>query len=469
MPKMNMLAMDYGAGSARGILGSFDGSMLSLNEVNRFQNRPVNTVTGIYWNILGLYDELLNTLAICGSLGAKLESLGIDTWGVDYGLIDNQGNLLGNPHSYRDNRTNEVFLEVSKTFSEYDFFQKTGVTPSVIMTLKQLVAAKRKEKAMLDNTKNLLFMPGLLGYFLTGDMSCDNTIAATSLLYDMETGKWCYDLLEKFAIPDILPKINKTGDRIGLIRKELAEETGAGEIPLISVAGHDTASAFAAGTEGSGEDVIYISCGTWSVIGSKVKVPIKTKEAFDNGFSNISGYGNEIIFGTNITGLYILQECEREWKKEGYVIDYDHMQKCAFKSTYESYIDVTDPVFMQPGGMQGKIMGHCKRMNQKPPEGKEEVFKCVILGLAYAYKDVIRQMSMIMGKDYNKINIVGGGSKNRYLCHMTAKLTGIQVIAGPAEATAVGNLMAQLIALKEIKDTNQAVQVIKRSFEQEVF
>ena len=394
----------------------------------------------------------------------KINSIGIDTWGVDFGILDSQGNLLGNPHSYRDSRNQKSYEDALKVHSEYELFEKTGLRLAPIATLFQLISMKEKEKDILEKGKTLLFIPNLLSCFLTGNISCESSIAASSLLFDLRNNEWIKDLLYSYQLPDILPDICETGHNIGYVRKSIMEETGIGKVPVISIAHHDTASAIASVPAEDKEDVIYISCGTWSVVGTTIPKPLINKDVFENGFCNEAGYDNEVMLVKNITGLWILQECAREWEREGYHIDYAHMQESAEKSVYDSFIDVNDPVFAEPGHMQGKIFDHCKKAGQKVPENREEIFKCIILGLVNAYRETVDQIIRLTGKKYQKIHIVGGGSKNRYLCKMTSQSTGMEGIAGPDEATVIGNLMAQLISLKEIKDFNEGIKIIERSF-----
>jgi len=469
MSSLNILGMDYGASNGRGVIGSFDGSKLMIKELHRFPNRSVTIGTDMFWDILYLYNGLKTSITKSIAQDIKISSIGIDTWGVDFGIIDNQGNLIGNPHSYRDRRTNSVLDDAFKTYTGYEIFSKTGMSPANIATLFQLIAMKKSEKAILEKGKTLLFMPNLLSYFLTGNISCDNSIASTSLMFDLRKNEWIRELLDKYQIPDILPELGGTGQVIGNIRKSVTEEIGIGQVPVVSIAHHDTASAVASVPAENKEDVIFISCGTWSVVGTIISKPLINMDVFKNGFCNIAGYDDEIMFGKNITGLWILQECEREWKREGYQIDYEHMQISAEKSGFCSFVDVNDPVFAYPGNMQTKIIDHCKKTGQKAPENKEEIFKCIILGLANEYREVIDQTIKLTGRNYKRIHIVGGGSKNRYLCKITSQLTKMEVIAGPDEATVIGNILAQLISLEEIRDIQEGVQIIKKSFPLERF
>lgn len=464
MTTINVLGMDYGASNGRGIVGRFDGQKLTLEEIHRFPNQPVSVASNLYWNILSLFQELKNSIIKAQTASIAISSIGIDTWGVDFGILDKQGNLLSNPHHYRDRRTENISQEVYKMFSEYELFSMTGMKPGFITTLFQLISMKDREAAILDKAETLLFMPCLLSYFLTGNINCEATQASTSLMYSPFTGDWITKLLEKYCLPDILPKINPSNHIIGNVQAEVIDETGIGKVPVISVAQHDTASAIASVPTENQEDVVYISCGTWSVLGTTISRPIISREVLESGFCNEIGYNNEIMFVKNITGLWILQECVRDWAKEGYKIDYEHMGDHALKSSFNSYIDVDYEPFQYPGNMTQKIIDCCKKLGQQPPKNKEEVYKCIIHGLAVNYKKTIEQLKTMTGKGFKSIHIVGGGSKDKALCQMTADLTGLEVMAGPSEATVVGNIMSQLIALGEIGHVTELPELIKNSF-----
>lgn len=465
MKTVNVLAMDYGASNGRGIIGGFDGEKLVIEEIHRFPNHVVSCMTGMYWDILSLFNEIKNTLLKVKNKSIEISSVGIDTWALDFGVLDSQGNLLGNPHSYRDPRVNEVIDEVFRTIPAYEIFSKTGMIPSTIFTLFQIVSMKYKEKAFLEKGDAFLFMPDLLNYFLTGFKSCDSTQASSSLLYSPFTKSWITEFSERLGIPNRFPDLIKPpGHVVGNISRQICDETGVEGVPVISVASHDTASAIAAVPAVDKENVVYISCGTWSVLGTSLKQPFVSEEAMSKGFNNEIGYNEEIMFVKNITGLWILQECEREWAVEGYKVDYRHMIESAEQSTFDSWIDVESGEFSQPGNMCMKVAEYCKRTGQQIPGSKEEIFKCIIMGLAHKYKETIDQLAKLLGKQFSRIHIIGGGSRNGYLCRITSKLTGLEVVAGPYEAAATGNIIAQLITLGYVKNASESVDIIKKSF-----
>lgn len=464
MATINVLGMDYGASNGRGMIGRFDGDRLSIEEIHRFPNSPVTVLSSFYWDILSLFSELKKSIIKAKSQSIPVSTIGIDTWGIDFGITDAQGNLLGNPHHYRDNRTNDILKEAYEVFPEYEIFSKSGMHPLHICTLFQLLSMKKYESDILEKSKTMLFTPNLLNYFLTGNVNCESTMASSSLLYSPFTNNWIGEFLNRYELPEILPAVNKPGYIIGNILESVREETGAGNIKVVSVAQHDTASAIAAVPAENKQEVVYISCGTWSVVGTAIGRPIVNEAVLKNRFNNEIGYDNEIMFVKNITGLWVLQECVREWEIEGYKIDYSYMNEYAEKSGFASSIDVDDESFALPGNMSRKVVEYCKRTGQKPPENREEIYKSIILGLALKYREVIGQTEVLTGKKFDRIHIIGGGSRNKLLCRLTAKETGMEVVAGPYEATVIGNIMAQLIALGEIKDMAEGIQVIKNSF-----
>lgn len=464
MAQLNVLAMDYGAGSGRAIMCRYDGRKLRLEELHRFPNSAVACGKGLYWDVLYLFNELKKSLKIASSKGIIPDSIGIDTWGVDYGVLDAQGNLLGNPHCYRDQRTNHILSEVNNIVSGKEIFDKTGMTMSPIFSIFQIYAMKQSEKAMYENADTFLSMPNLLSYFLTGCKSSDSTQASTTLLYNPLTRNWDNEFAKRLGIKNCFPSIQPTGTVIGTLTEEVQKETGLGPVPVICVAGHDTASAIAAVPVTDKEEVVFLSCGTWSVLGTTLPEPLTGRDVYTSGFVNEMGYGDEIMFVKNINGLWILQECEREWVVEGYKINYHHMESSAAASSFKSYIDADYPDFVNPGNMCAKITQYCRKTGQEVPGSREEIYKCINDGLAVKYRDAIEQLSGITGKKYRKLNIVGGGARDSYLCGLTAQLTSMEIEAGPYEATAAGNAIAQLIGLGEIKDMKEAVCLIRESF-----
>lgn len=464
MKTLNFLGMDYGASNGKGVVGSFDGDILVLNEVNRFHNFPVILPTGIYWDILALYSELRNSVSAAQKKSLTINSIGIDSWAQDFGIIDRQGNLLGIPHSYRDPRRITGYNEALDRYSDYQLFIRTGIVPNDVCTLFQLISMKGSEKSILEGASRLMFIPNLLAYFLTGEISCDSTIASMSLMYSVPSHGWIKDLLEEFGIPSILPEITPHSELIGRVMDPELQQLGAGDVPVISIAQHDTMSAFATVSAIDGGETAYISCGTWTIIGAPVKSPVINREVFQKGLSNEVGYENRIYLTKNITGLWILQECVREWKREGYKIDYDYLDDYAEKSTFPSSINPENETFMQPSNMNAKIMNYCRFTGQPLPSCREEMYVCILRGLADKMSLAVRELEQVTGVKYDKIHIVGGGAKSRPLCRLVKEYSGKQVLAGPHEATVIGNIITQLIYSGEIKSIEEAGEIIHKSF-----
>lgn len=464
----NVLSIDYGASNGRGIVGAFDGSKLTLTEVHRFPNVPVTIFSSIYWDILGLYKELLNSLQSASRLSFKLDSIGIDGWSQDFGILDANGNLLGMPHHYRDPRILGVKERSFEQMSEYDMFALTGKTPNAVNTLFQLIAMKESEPALLEKGNKLLFIPNLLSYFLTGGINCDVTLAAASLLYDPVSRSWIKPLLNDYGLPDLLPDISKPGHTIGYVKEHVTLQTGLPSIPVISVAQHDTISAILSVQAKNRPNSVYICCGTWSVIGTTLETPLIHEGVLNGSFSNEPGYygDDDTYFLKYITGLWILQECMKEWTADGFVLDYSRLQAEAAAIRSEQAIDVEHEDFSKPGNMSWKIAEYCRKTGQTVPEKPGEIYKCVITGLAMKYAETIAKMQKLTGAGFSEIHMVGGGSRNSLLCKLTARFTGLKVVAGPQEASAVGNVLVQLIALGELDNIKEASQVLANSFNQ---
>jgi len=465
MKTINVLAMDYGASNGRGVIGSFDGEKIYIKQLHRFPNVAVACHKGVYWDILFLFNELKTALKKCAVDMIPVSSIGIDAWGLDFGVLDSDGNLLGNPHSYRDNRVDRIKDELLSILSEEELYSKTGMYPLQIATLFQLYSMKNGESAFLREGKDCLFVPDLLSYFLTGNKSSDDTLASVSLLYSPFENSWIDGFFRKIGVPNLFPDTLHSSSVIGNVRDQVCEETGIKSIPVIKTASHDTASAIASVPAVNKEEVIYISCGTWSVVGTTVKRPVTDHEALRCRFNNEIGYDGEMMFVKNITGLWVLQECEKEWSAHGYTIDYRHMADHAMKSDFDSAIDIMSPEFSQPGDMNRKVADHCRKKGQRVPDNREEIYMSIIQGLVDEYSKTIYELRDIMKRDYGRIHIVGGGARNDYLCMRTAAKTGMSVMAGPYEAAATGNILSQLIALGELDSISEAKRVLERSFE----
>ena len=464
MKTLNVLGIDIGASHGRGYCGAFDGDTLTLREIHRFPNQPVAIHASIYWEILSLFNEVKNCVLKTKAESIPISALGIDTWSQDFGILDNQGNLLGNPHTYRDSRTEQIFAEIGNRLTTREVFARTGMHAYPFGTLFQLISMKSREKVILDKADKLLFIPNLLSYFCSGGLNCDSTLASVSLLYSPLTHTWLDDFLSRFELPLILPDIRTGCGVIGNVTGSFQQETGCGMLPVISVIQHDTAStAFTVPVE-SMEEIIFISSGTWSVLGTMIGQPILSEAVYHSSFNNELAYDNQTMLLQNITGLWILQECAREWSQEGYSMDYPRMEEIAMRSSFSSSIDPDHPEFARPGNMTAKINSHCQETGQPAPQNKEETYQCIVNGLACKYAQSVNELKRLLNKEFQRIYITGGGARNGYLCSQTARLTGMDVVAATSRATVVGNILSQLMVLGEIRNRSEAVEVIQRSF-----
>lgn len=467
----HVLAFDYGASSGRAILGSFDGERLQLKEIHRFSNDPVIVGDSLHWDILRLYHEMKQgILKGRHEVQGDISGIGIDTWGVDFGLLDKTDMLLGNPFHYRDTRTEGMIDEALKVVSRDRIYRDTGIAFQKFNTLYQLLAMVRGKSSILEKAETLLFIPDLLAFFLTGKKTCEYTIASTSQMLLAGRATWAYDLLNELGIPvEILPEIVDACSIKGTLRKSVQDELGGGEIPVIAVASHDTGSAVIAAPLESSDDA-YISSGTWSLLGTESEKPIISETTLDLNYTNEGGINRTIRLLKNIMGLWIYQECRRAWKKGGIAVSYDEMDALAEAAQpFQAFIDVDDDSFYSPGNMPEKVVSYCKKTGQKAPDDMGSIIRLVMEGLALKYRSVVEGLEAITGRKVPVLHIVGGGCKNTMLSQFTANLLKRPVTAGPVEATAIGNVMSQLIALKEVEDLHQAREVVKRSFPTDVY
>jgi rhamnulokinase len=463
---MNVLAFDYGASSGRAVLGSFDGKRLAVSEVHRFPNDPVRVNASLYWDILRLYHELKQGILKCYAQGeAAIASLGVDTWGVDFGLLDADGNLLGNPYHYRDRRTEGMFEIAASRVPKAELYQSTGIAFQPFNTLYQLLAMAEARSPLLDPARTLCFIPDLLNYFLTGTRVSEYTIASTSQMLDAARRDWHRRLLERIGIPaGLLTEIIRPGTVVGEIKVDLAEELNIPRLPVIATASHDTASAVAAVPAAAG-NFAYLSSGTWSLMGLESDRPLINERTMRWNYTNEGGLQNSYRVLKNIMGLWILQECKREWDRTGPVAGFEHLERLAEGAApLKALIDPDHPSFFNPGKMPEKVREFCRATGQAPPESRGGIVRCVLESLALKYRMVLDELESIAGSPIPVIHIVGGGSRNRLLNQFTADATGKPVLAGPAEATAIGNILVQLIALGELSGVQEARALARASF-----
>lgn len=460
-----VLAFDLGASSGRAITATIDGGKIKLNEVHRFSNNGVNVNGTLYWDILYLFNEIKQGI-VQAKLNGGFDAIGIDTWGVDFGLIDAHGDLIGNPVHYRDGRTDNIPEEVYKTVKKSELYKKTGISVNNFNSLFQLYYLAKNRPDILDRTDKMLFIPDLLNYFLTGVKKSEYTIASTSQMLDPYIRNWDKELLSQLGInTNILCDIVQPGTIIGNLSGEICEELEVDSIPVIAVGAHDTASAVVS-VPATEKEFVYISCGTWSLFGTELAEPNVSEKAFESAYTNEGGCGKTIRFLTNIMGLWLIQESRRAWKKQGYDLSFYDLEQAARKcSPMKCFINPDSPEFAKPGNMPKHIQEFCKRTGQYVPQTIGEIVRCIYESLAMKYRYAYFNLKDITGKGLGCINIVGGGTKDPFLCQMTADACNVKVMAGPIEATAMGNIALQLISLGEIDSIAQAREIIHNSFE----
>jgi rhamnulokinase len=460
----DFLAIDLGAESGRALLGSFDGEKVGLREVHRFPNAPVRVSGSLHWDVLGIWREIKDGLAKAAQESERLESVGVDSWGVDFGLLDRDGALVSNPYHYRDSRTDGMVERATERVPEAEIYRTTGIQFMPINTLYQLLALEGSPQLEIADT--LLMVPDLIGYWLTGEKACEFTNATTTQLYDANAGDWARDLMRRLGIPEhLFTEILAPGTRLGSVLAEVAEETGVEEgLPVTEIASHDTASAVVA-VPAESEDFAYISSGTWSLVGVELPGSSVAQDGMRVNFTHEGGFGNTTRFLKNVMGLWILQECRRTWAREGQDLSYEELTSLAESvSARVSLVDPDHPAFLPPGDMPERIRTFCRDTGQSPPEEPGEFARCVLESLALKYRWVLERAEEITGRRAEVVHVVGGGVQNALLCQLTADATRRPVRAGPVEATAVGNLMVQaygggyLGSLEEIRDC------VRRSF-----
>lgn len=464
-----VLAFDFGASSGRAVIGTFEGGKVTLEEIHRFSNDPVNVAGVFHWDVLRLFFEIKQGITKALHSGG-FDAIGIDTWGVDFGLIDPNGHLIGNPVHYRDTRTEGMMEKVFERIPREEFYGRTGIQFAAFNTLFQLYALKEQNPAQLAQAETMLFMPDLFAYLLTGEKRAEFTIASTSQCLDARTGDWAWDIFEALDLPThILPKLIEPGETYGLLSDAICEELGCPKVPVIAVATHDTGSAVAA-VPSSEENFVYISCGTWSLFGTELFSPVINDVSYGFNFTNEGGYNRTVRFLKNIMGLWLIQESRRQWIREGETVSYADLEKEALAAKpFACFIDPDDESFVTPGNLPRRVQEYCRKTGQYVPATRGEIMRCIYESLAMKYRYTFRALKEVTGLDYTVIHMVGGGTKDQLLCQMAADACDCKVVAGPIEATATGNIAVQLMALKELNGLSQARRVIADSEEPRVF
>jgi len=464
------LAIDLGAESGRAMLADLSGHLLKLQEVHRFPNVPVTLPTGLYWNTLGLFQEILAGLRAAAHLTGRLESVAIDTWGVDFGLVGPDGALIDNPRHYRDARTAGLPEKMFAIVPRADIFAATGIQFMELNSLYQLWATHRQFPWLLEQARALLFMPDLFNYFLCGTMAAERTIASTSQFYDPARKRFATELLGKLGIPTgFLAGLVDSGQRLGTVLRAVADACGvARDTPVFTTAGHDTASAVAAVPAESESGWCYISSGTWSLMGMELHQPLMNAGSLEANFTNEAGVGGSIRFLKNIPGLWLLQECRRAWAREGREYSYDELIAMA-RDTEPSGAVLELESFQSAGQSAERVMDYCRATGQPVPGTPGAVCRVILHSLAVRYREVLGVLETLTGQRLDTIHIVGGGSRNRLLNQLTADVTGRRVVAGPAEATAAGNALVQAMGAGHLGSLEELRQVVRESFTVEEF
>lgn len=468
---LNLLAFDLGAESGRAILGQFDGQRISLSDLHRFANTPVPLPDGLHWNVLGLWSEIRTGLAKAVQMtGGNLAGLGLDTWGVDFGLLDRRGVLLGNPYHYRDSRTDGMMEAVFARVPREEVFAQTGIQFMQLNTLYQLMAMSLAGDPALAAAETFLTIPDLLNYWLTGRKVCEFTNATTTQCYDPRRKTWARPLLERLGIPTgMFPEIIQPGTVLGELRGAVAEEAGAGSLPVIAPACHDTGSAVAA-VPAREADFVWISSGTWSIMGVEAREPVVNEASLACTMTNEGGVNGTFRLSKNIMGLWPVQECRRTWAHQGRSFTYSDLTSLAAEAEpLRSVVDPDCSDFLKPGDMPARVAAYCRRTGQRVPETHGEVIRCLLEGLALRYRWVLERLEQLQGKRLETIHIVGGGTQNRLLSQFAANATQRLVVTGPVEATATGNLLVQALALGKVGSLAEAREVVRRSFDVETF
>ena len=464
-----VLAFDFGASSGRAIIGCFDGDKITLEEVHRFSNDPVSVGGTVYLDVLLLFYEIKQGI-IKAKIAGGFDSIGIDTWGVDFGLIDSEGKLMENPVHYRDARTVGLVDEAFKTMPKEKLYGITGIQFMELNTLFQLISLKKYRPWMLERADKMLFMPDLFGYMLTGKMCAEYSIASTSQLIDLDKRTWSKEILDAFGIKEsVFAPLIQPGTVLGELSKEVCEECGVDPVPVISVCGHDTQSAITSVPCEDG-DFAFLSSGTWSLFGTELDKPIVNETSMNINITNEGGFDGSTGFLKNIIGLWLIQESRRQWKREGKEYSYADLEKLALAAEpFKCFIDPDAPEFVPHGNIPERVREFCRKTGQYVPETVGEIMRCIYESLAMKYRLTFEKLRECTERDYPVIHVIGGGTKDGLLCQMTANSCDRTVKAGPIEATVMGNVAVQLMSDGSVKNIGQARKIVADSSELKTF
>ncbi|GAB6007993.1 rhamnulokinase [Dysgonomonas reticulitermitis] len=462
---MAYLALDLGAGSGRAIVGTIEDGRIRLDEVHRFNNEPVKLGDTLYWDFLSLFRNIKEGIHQAINKGYDLRGIAVDTWGVDFGLIDKKGRLISNPVCYRDSRTQGMMGKATSRISKEKLYTITGIQQMEINSVFQLLSLEKDDDLTLLVADKLLFIPDLINYYLTGKVYNEYTIASTSQLLNAKIRDWELDLFDQLELPShLVSDIVHPCSVIGKLKREFAGEAGTSEIPVFAVGSHDTASAIAA-IPSVGSEWAFLSSGTWSLLGIQAEEPILTSEAMINDFTNEGGVDNKILFMRNITGLWLLQRLIAEWERGDEDCSYDHLlSECSKSEPFGSVVNTDDPAFTHPVSMSRAIQEYCNKTGQLLPETKGELVRCVLESLALKYHFVMKKLEACSGRSIKHLAVVGGGSQNELLNQYIADALGVEVVVGMTEATAIGNILQQAVTDKAITNLEEGHLIVKNSF-----
>ena len=461
------LAFDLGAESGRGMLGQFDGERLDLSQIRRFSNGPVELFSHLYWDPLRLFAEMQETLKVyVQTYGPHLDTIGIDTWGVDYALLGHGDILLENPRHYRDPRTDGMLEVAFAQVAREQIFAQTGIQFMKFNTLYQLLAMRENNSPILDMATDFLMIADLFNFFFTGEKACEFSNATTTQFYNPIKGGWSTELLDSLALPTkILPRIIAPGTALGPLLSTIRTQTGLAPVNVIAPATHDTGSAIVA-VPATTQNYAYISSGTWSLMGAELTAPRLDAAALKYNFTNEGGAGNTFRFLKNIMGLWLVQESRRQWEREGHSFSYSELATMATNApAFTTLLDPDTEDFIAPGDMPKRIRDYCRRTNQPEPADAGTLIRAILESLALKYRYVAESLEEITGHKLECIHMVGGGIQNHLLCQLTADATNLPLIAGPLEATAIGNILMQAIGTGDLANIEEARQIVRRSFE----
>ena len=464
---VTFLAFDVGAESGRAVVSRLEDGRLQLEEIHRFANGPIRLLGHLHWNVLRLLEEIKSGLALCArDYGPDVAGIALSTWGVDFALLDREGELLGIPYCYRDQRTDGMMERVFARISRQKIFEHTGIQFMPLDTLYQLYATAVQKPATLDLAGTFLMMPDLFNYWLTGRKGCELTDASTTQFLEARERTWSREVFDRLALPSgILPRIHPPGTVLGPLLSSVSEEVGLAGVPVIAPACHDTASAVAA-VPASAADYVYISSGTWSALGAEIDEPVITEQSLVGNFTNERGVGGKYMFRKNIMGLWPLQECRRMWAEAGQTYSYAELTQLAAQAPpFGPIIEPDYEGFLPPGDMPARIRAFCQETGQEPPSDRGAMARCILESLALKYRYVLDGLEQALGWRAEVVHIMGGGSRNDLLCQLTANATGRPVLAGPSEATTLGNVIVQAQALGHVSSLEEGRELVRSSFD----